>query len=119
MKILVCGGRDFDDWPWFCQVMDEVTNVPEDLTIIHGAARGADSFASRYADIHSLHQLPCPAAWDVYGKAAGVIRNQYMLGYYPDVVVAFPGGRGTADMVRRATSAGVKILDLREDRGGY
>ena len=30
-----------------------------------------------------------------------------VLGFKPDLVVAFPGGRGTADMVRRARKAGV------------
>jgi formate dehydrogenase assembly factor FdhD len=27
----------------------------------------------------------------------------------PDLVVAFPGGRGTADMVRKAQTAGVPV----------
>lgn len=44
------------------------------------------------------------------GKAAGPIRNQRMLDEgKPDLVVAFPGGRGTADMVRRAKAAGVPV----------
>jgi hypothetical protein len=39
------------------------------------------------------------------------MRNQAMLDYgKPDLVVAFPGGKGTADMVRRARVAGVKVL---------
>jgi hypothetical protein len=37
------------------------------------------------------------------GRAAGPRRNQRMLeDFRPDLVVAFPGGRGTAYMVRRA-----------------
>ncbi len=49
------------------------------------------------------------ALWERHGRAAGVIRNQAMLDYGIDLVLAFPGGRGTADMVRRARSAGVAV----------
>jgi hypothetical protein len=35
-----------------------------------------------------------------------------MLEYGPDLVVAFPGGRGTADMVRRAKAAGCEVLEV-------
>ena len=35
-----------------------------------------------------------------------------------DLVVAFPGGPGTADMVRRARAAGIKVLEVDSgDRG--
>lgn len=53
-----------------------------------------------------------PAEWDKHGKAAGFIRNQDMLDSGVDVVVAFPGGRGTADMVRRARKAGVEVVEI-------
>jgi hypothetical protein len=52
-----------------------------------------------------------PADWYTHGKAAGPIRNQKMLDdAFPDVVLAFPGGRGTADMVRRAEKVGVTVI---------
>ena len=47
-------------------------------------------------------------------KSAGHIRNQVMLDKgKPDVVVAFPGGRGTADMVRRAEGAGIEVRRIK------
>ncbi|MEM9912925.1 MAG: hypothetical protein AAF922_19365 [Pseudomonadota bacterium] len=50
------------------------------------------------------------------GRAAGPIRNKEMLDEgCPDLVVAFPGGRGTANMVKQAQAAGVEVLDKRED----
>jgi hypothetical protein len=50
------------------------------------------------------------ADWNTHGRAAGPIRNQRMLDEVkPELVVAFPGGRGTADMVRRAREAGVNV----------
>ena len=51
--------------------------------------------------------MEMPADWTKHGKAAGPIRNQKMLDECPDLVVAFPGGKGTADMVRRAMKAGI------------
>lgn len=58
-------------------------------------------------------ERPFPADWVTLGKAAGPIRNQQMLDEAkPDWVVAFPGGNGTADMVRRARKAGVKIVEV-------
>ena len=47
--------------------------------------------------------------WKKYGKKAGPLRNQQMLEEgKPDLVVAFPGGNGTADMVRRAKKANIE-----------
>ena len=80
-------------------------------TIIQGGAKGADFLAKVYA--HECG-IPCeeyPADWKAYGKAAGHLRNQKMLDEgKPDLVVAFPGGNGTADMVARARKAGVEVL---------
>jgi hypothetical protein len=51
-----------------------------------------------------------PADWARHGNAAGLVRNQQMLDDgKPDLAVAFPGGKGTADMVRRARKAGIPI----------
>ena len=60
--------------------------------------------------------IPCwgfPADWNSYGKAAGPIRNKQMLDEgKPDVVIAFPGGTGTANMIMQATKAGVKVVKV-------
>lgn len=84
--------------------------LPSEIEIISGCAKGADSVGVDWA---AANWLPCrqfPADWETHGKAAGPIRNQQMLDEgKPDLVVAFPGGRGTADMVRRAKKAGVEV----------
>jgi predicted Rossmann-fold nucleotide-binding protein len=51
-----------------------------------------------------------PANWNAWGRAAGPRRNQEMLMRKPNLVVAFPGGEGTADMVQKAIAAGVKVV---------
>lgn len=66
--------------------------------------------ARGWAAERTLPYMTFPANWDRFGKAAGPIRNKWMLEYgQPDLVVAFPGGKGTAHMVKIATEAGVAV----------
>lgn len=109
MRVLVCGGRDYADKLELWRALDAWD--PAITEVISGMARGADAFAAEWAEEHEIPLHRFPADWDTHGKAAGPIRNQRMLDEgKPDVVVAFPGGRGTADMVRRAEAAGVKVV---------
>lgn len=112
MRILVCGGRKFKDEALFNAKMDEfrVGTAHDDL-IIHGGAPGADFLAACYALKHKLPMICFPADWGKYGKAAGYVRNcQMLVEGKPDVVIAFPGGKGTAMMVEIAMKAGVRVL---------
>jgi hypothetical protein len=84
------------------------------VTVIEGGARGADALAASWVRNPgwegTVEHEQYPAEWSLHGKAAGPIRNQEMLDVgKPDVVYAFPGGRGTADMVRRANKAGIEV----------
>ena len=100
--VLICGGRDYTDRAMMRATM-ETWLCPGD-TIIHGGAPGADTLAAGVAKEMGIEQKGYPADWRKHGKAAGPIRNQLMLDDgKPDIVVAFPGGKGTADMIRRAT----------------
>lgn len=76
-------------------------------------ARGVDSFAAEWAIKFGFKLYKFPAEWDKYGRKAGPIRNQQMLDEgKPDAVIAFPGGTGTADMVRRSEKAGIKVYRI-------
>lgn len=120
MKILVCGGRDFAYRDLLFETLDGLTDarMPDEVTIVHGGARGADTLADQYAKKHDFDVKEYGADWGRYGKGAGAIRNQVMLesehtAKEPiDMVVAFAGGTGTADMVRRARVAGIKIIEV-------
>lgn len=104
--LLVCGGRDYDDWDTLCRELDAL----QPLIVIHGAARGADRMTDRWARLRGVPRRPYPADWTRYGNAAGPLRNQQMLDEgHPTGVLAFPGGPGTADMVRRARAAGLPV----------
>lgn len=53
------------------------------------------------------------ADWNAHGRSAGPIRNAKMLAEgKPDLVVAFPGGKGTAHMVGIARKAGVPVVEM-------
>lgn len=113
MRLLVCGGRTFDDHAMVVRVMDRINALRKIETIIHGDAPGADKLAGAWAVMRRVPVLAFPAAWDQHGKAAGPLRNQQMLDEgQPDLVIGFPGGTGTRDMLTRAERAGVMRYEL-------
>jgi hypothetical protein len=106
LKVLVCGGRDFHD----TKRVDEVLCKYAPSVVIHGCARGADTLASIWASQHGVREMKFPADWATHGKAAGMIRNAQMLQEgAPDMVIAFPGGKGTANMIALARRAGIRV----------
>lgn len=113
--ILVCGGRDFIDYGLIdrelCEILDIGSGTPH--IIIQGGAKGADFLAKVFAHEYQLECVEYPANWKAYGKRAGHIRNAQMLEEgKPDLVIAFPGGNGTEDMVNKATNAGVRVIEI-------
>lgn len=137
LRVLVCGGRtfgvvtEFDDfgdptpaddaraWREHMELVFALEQIKADKgisVVIHGYAQGADSLARIWVEGTNGEVLHAPfrADWRTHGKAAGPIRNQRMIDEgKPDLVVAFPGGKGTADMVRRAAAAGLPVVDYR------
>ncbi len=115
MNVLVCGGRDYADARALNEALDAIHREKHITGLIHGAARGADSLASAWARSRGIPAIAFPADWKKDGKAAGFIRNATMLrDGRPELVVAFPGGKGTAHMVKLAKAAGVSVLEIAE-----
>ena len=80
------------------------------LRVINGACpEGADVLVKRWAHIHNVTLEEFPADWLQYGKAAGPIRNQYMVNRGPDLCFAFlrDGSRGTQHTIDMAKAAGI------------
>lgn len=132
MRLLVCGGRAFGLAPRGAPALAEAQAERERAGLIwildaeaarapvvalaHGGAPGADSLAGAWAEARGLEVEVYEADWEAYGRSAGPRRNADMLRLFqPTLVVAFPGGRGTADMARRAEAAGVTVLRVSLD----
>jgi hypothetical protein len=113
MKVIVCGGRTFLNYDALERFMDMINAIWRISLVIHGDARGADTLAKVWANRHHIDQQPFPADWNKYHNGAGPIRNKQMLDEgKPELVIAFPGGRGTTDMRKQAHRAGVTVLNL-------
>tara|TARA_R100000700_G_C3168211_1_gene143104 strand:+ start:365 stop:649 length:285 start_codon:yes stop_codon:yes gene_type:complete len=80
--------------------------------IIHGDARGADTLGKFYAKNNGIPFESYPANWDLYGKSAGIRRNELMLAQNPDYVIGFYGGRGTAHMLKIARQKNITTLHI-------
>lgn len=113
MKVLICGGRDFYDGRQLSYVLDELARCFAITLVIDGGARGADSLGHEWAATRGIPTSRYFADWNVHGRGAGPICNQRMLDEgKPDLVVAFPGGRGTADMMARSSAARIRVIDV-------
>lgn len=113
-RILICGGRNFDNYTLLSKVMRKIRNKHPTVELVHGAAKGADTLAQKYADEHDIITKIYPADWEKYGKKAGPIRNAAMLfDSQPDAVIAFPGGNGTAHMIKTAQDAGFTVMIIK------
>lgn len=92
--------------------MDEFHRwTPIDI-LIHGGAQGADVMAAEWAWKRHVHTAPVLALWGTHGKKAGPIRNRMMLLLQPDRVIAFPGGKGTRNMMEQARNAGIELFQV-------
>ena len=112
MRILVCGGPDFRDRDALFAALDRLHAKTGIDAIIQGAAQGADQLAAEWGWTNGIAVCSFPADWSEHGRKAGAIRNQQMLDEgKPDGVVAFPGGKETADMIERARSVGLKVWE--------
>ena len=112
-RIIICGGRDFQDMDFFIRSMQQILQLYPDVEIVSGhASRGADRMGEAFAKSYNLPLKLFPAQWDTYGKSAGYRRNSQMLDYIRQeepVVVAFWDGssRGTQHMISIAQKANV------------
>jgi len=128
MRVLICGGREYDDRDAVWQTLDDLRAKYGNLTVIQGGATGADMLAREWCYKQpSVRMINEPAQWgDIshpdavvrykangqpYDAKAGPRRNAKMLREYnPHLVIAFPGGAGTKDMMSKAKRAGVKVI---------
>ena len=122
-RVLVCGGRDYDDRERLFRVLDEALQAAtlsgKTFTLVHGGARGADALAGVWATDRKITDeggvvRVYDADWETHKRAAGPIRNIKMLTESkPHVIIGFKGGRGTAHMIRIGKEAGVPVQEIK------
>lgn len=113
MIVVVTGGRAYKDSR---RVWAELSGVGPIRFLLHGGANGADAFAGRWAAVHDVDWITMPARWRD-GISAGAERNERMLrtalslrqSEEEILLVAFPGGAGTASCVQLAVGMGIPI----------
>ncbi len=116
MRVLVCGDRNWNSYiTVFTTLQDLIRKRGGISVIIEGGCRGADLCAKRAAEALRIPVEEYPARWELYGRAAGPIRNQRMLDEgRPDIVLAFhkdlTQSKGTLDMLRKSYKRGCEIL---------
>lgn len=111
MKVIIAGGRDFNDYKMLCEKCDIfLQRWWGDIEIVSGCAEGADKLGMMYANERAIPLEKYPANWGAYGKYAGLIRNKLMADY-ADCLIAFWDGKssGTKNMIEVATEKGLKI----------
>ena len=118
-RVLVTGGRDYSDSAKVITVLSEYHELHGIAMLAHGACekhgnlRGADGAAEAWAIVNSVPYVGWPADWTRFGRSAGPRRNAELLAWFrPDVCIAFPGGTGTADCVRRCRAAGCEVVEV-------
>ena len=121
--VLICGDRNWTDKDiiraWLSKLQDWGYN-----TVIEGEARGADSIARNIAKELGFNVEAFPAQWELFGKAAGMMRNSQMLSFLirtekdKPLVVAFHNdierSKGTADMVKQASRQDIEVIIVGE-----
>jgi hypothetical protein len=119
LALLICGDRK---WEKRAPIQREVAKLMDEytiVTVIHGACKGADTIGGEVSETLRLPVEEFPADWEQYGKAAGPIRNSFMLKRLLKVpadkklVLAFHPclrfSKGTVNMVRMSRNAGVEV----------
>ena len=110
MRAIVCGGRDYNN----SDRVFEILNRFRITCVIEGGASGADKLAAEWARQKGIEHIQVLADWNRFGNSAGPIRNRKMLEYDPDIVIAFPGGKGTKDMIKQAKSQRVRVIEVED-----
>lgn len=127
MKIIIAGGRDFNNYPLLCNVCDYLLQNLSDVTVISGMAIGTDILGYYYAKERGFNIIKKPAKWDdiegkpkneikvnkngkKYWAVAGHRRNAEMASE-GDILIAFwdKKSKGTRNMIYEAEKRGLDV----------
>ena len=111
-RVVVAGSRNFQDKELLFSKLDFFlqNQRPEEIEIVSGMAKGADTMGEEYARARGLKIKRFPAEWKKFGKGAGYRRNEQMAAY-ADALVAFWDGHspGTRHMISLCKEKGIQV----------
>lgn len=111
LRVVVTGGRDYADVAFVFSQLDLIHARTPIEALATGGATGADSMALSWANDRQVPLHTFKPDWAEYGRSAGPRRNREMLDEFkPDLVLAFPGGRGTEDCVSAAKRRKIHVM---------
>lgn len=138
MRAVVCGGRSVTDKQAVFRNLDRIHAERRITVVIEGGQRswkygnivgGVDWFAHEWAVLRGIPIITEPAKWDdmsepcqwgfrkdgtKYNRLAGPRRNEKMAEVHkPDIVIAFPGASGTANMIFEAKLRSIEVLEVK------
>jgi len=112
MKVIVAGSRTFNNYALLKATLDEL-NEQEDIEIVSGTARGADTMGEQWAKENNkiIHRFK--PDWSI-GKSAGIKRNIEMA-QFSDAAIIFWDGQsvGSKHMIDFAKQRGLKVKVVR------
>jgi len=110
MRLIIAGGRNYKSSDIDYEEIDlAVKDTMHEVTeVFSGGASGADKLGEEWARINEIKVRKFLPDWDKHGRAAGPIRNEAMAKEAHTLII-FPGGRGSASMVRLAKKYNLSI----------
>ena len=102
-RVVIAGGRDyknFDEAKRYIDACLSKIRKKNNIIIVSGGARGADTIGERYAKENGFKVEKYPADWKRYGRSAGPRRNKQMA-EVSDYVICFwdEKSKGTKTMI--------------------
>ncbi len=100
MRIAIVGSRSIT----VDNIGDYIANVDE---IVSGGAAGIDKCAAKYAKEHGIKLTEFLPEYELYGRAAPIIRNKKIVDYAEKVIVIWDGrSNGALSVIKYARKIG-------------
>lgn len=109
MRIVVCGGRTYPHNGRVHRALNAVHWRKPITRLIHAATPGTASLAAAWAVSNGVDAESHLLLAGLPPRAAEQQCNAEMIATAPEGVIAFPGGRSTADLCMRADSSSIRI----------
>ncbi|WP_248805026.1 DUF2493 domain-containing protein [Pseudomonas sp. MWU13-2100] len=116
MRVLICAGRYYLNAAMCRKALEAYHQTRRISVLIHGGNQFLGSEVEDWARENGTHLVRYPSNWQLYGKQAERRRNQFMLtDSEPELVIAFPGGHDTEELLAQAKAMNIEIRSINHD----